>query len=270
MATFIPAHRGGEGPPLLLIHGFCDTWRTWELVLERLERRHEVLAITLPGHAGGPPLPEPLTDAALIDATERILDEHGFGSGHIAGNSLGALIALQLAARGRAQTVTAFAPAGGWAMHDTSWRQLLDYQATMQEGAVAAAARAEELVSTRRGRRFLTATITTNFEHIPPRVLVNQLRAAAACAGAARMIAHARTGGWQLDAERIECPVRIVWGTADKLLPWPGAAARYRREWLPVADYVELSGIGHCPQLDVPLETCELITGFTGAGAARR
>jgi pimeloyl-ACP methyl ester carboxylesterase len=37
-------------------HGFTDTWRTWELVLPELERRHEVLAPTLLGHAGGPPL----------------------------------------------------------------------------------------------------------------------------------------------------------------------------------------------------------------------
>jgi pimeloyl-ACP methyl ester carboxylesterase len=53
---FTPAHRGGEGPPLLCLHGFTDTWRTWELVLPALERRHDVLAPTLLGHAGGPPL----------------------------------------------------------------------------------------------------------------------------------------------------------------------------------------------------------------------
>ena len=60
----------------------------------------------------------------------------------------------------------------------------------------------------------------------------------------------------------IRCPVRVVWGTADRLLPWPVAALRYRRDWLPHADWIELDGIGHCPQLDVPLETAELILGF--------
>jgi pimeloyl-ACP methyl ester carboxylesterase len=70
--------------------------------------------------------------------------------------------------------------------------------------------------------------------------------------------------GWTLDAEKIPCPVRIVGGTEDRLLPWPSAAARYREDWLPQADWVFLVGVGHCPQLNVPLETAELIVGFTG------
>ena len=55
--------------------------------------------------------------------------------------------------------------------------------------------------------------------------------------------------------------MRIVWGTADKLLPWPRAAVRYRTE-LPQADWVLLDEIGHCPQLDVPVEAAQLILGF--------
>ena len=49
-------------------------------------------------------------------------------------------------------------------------------------------------------------------------------------------------------------------GAADRILPWPQAAARFREDWLPQADWVVLDG--HCPQLDVPLETGELILGF--------
>ena len=69
--------------------------------------------------------------------------------------------------------------------------------------------------------------------------------------------------GYDLDAEKIACPVRMVWGTEDKLLPWPTAAIRYREDWLPNADYVVLDDVGHSPQLDVPLETAQLILGFT-------
>jgi len=65
------------------------------------------------------------------------------------------------------------------------------------------------------------------------------------------------------DAARIGCPVGVVWGTEDRILPWPSAAARFREDWLPHADWVELDGVGHCPQLDVPLETAQLALGFT-------
>jgi pimeloyl-ACP methyl ester carboxylesterase len=47
------------------------------------------------------------------------------------------------------------------------------------------------------------------------------------------------------------------------VLPWPSSAARYRDDWLPHADWVELDDVGHCPQLDMPLETAQLILEFT-------
>ena len=62
ISRFTAAHRGGSGTPLVGLHGFTDTWRTWELALPTLERRHDVLAPTLIGHAGGPPLDGPVDD----------------------------------------------------------------------------------------------------------------------------------------------------------------------------------------------------------------
>ena len=56
--------------------------------------------------------------------------------------------------------------------------------------------------------------------------------------------------------------MRIVWGTADRILPWPRAAERWRAEF-PQADWVELDGVGHGAQLDVPLLAAQLILGFT-------
>src|SRR3954462_2053846 len=98
-------------------------WRTWELVLPALERRHDVLAVTLAGHAGGPPLAGDAGDAgdaALADAVERAMDDAGFETAHLVVNSLGGWIALQLAVRERARSVVALAPAGGWAPGDDS------------------------------------------------------------------------------------------------------------------------------------------------------
>jgi pimeloyl-ACP methyl ester carboxylesterase len=259
---FTPSRRGGTGSPLLCLHGFMDTWRTWELVLPMLERRRDVLALTLPGHAGGPSIERTVSTDAFVDAVERSMDAAGLELAHLVGNSLGGYVAFQLAARGRAASVVAFAPAGGWAPGDVSYADLLRAQWELHAQAKAAAARAEAFVATPQGRRGATELITTNFEHIPADLLAHQMLGTASCKAAGPLIENALTEGWTLDAEQITCPVRIVWGTADKLLPWPQAAARYRNE-LPHADWVLLDGIGHCPQLDVPVEAAHLILGHT-------
>ena len=245
------------------MHGFTDTWRTWELVLPALERRHDVLAPTLPGHAGGPPIEGEITDRLIADAVEQAMDDAGFVTAHIVGNSLGGFVALQLAARGRADSVVALAPAGGWAEYDDAYRETMEYFITVQELLKTAVPQADSIVSTAEGRRRATEYFTTNFEHIPAELIVHLMRGSASCDAVGPMIDFALREGWHLDAERITCPVRVVWGTADRILEWPAAAARFLNDWLPDADWVELEGIGHCPQLDVPLETAELVTGFT-------
>ena len=150
LSTFTPFHRGGSGPPLVCLHGFTDTWRTWELVLTALERRHDVLAPTLLGHAGGPPIEGEFTEPMIADAVERAMDAAGFETAHVAGNSLGGYVALQLAARGRAESVVALAPAGGWARGDESFKDTLGFYGTMQELVRAAAPHADAIVATAR------------------------------------------------------------------------------------------------------------------------
>jgi pimeloyl-ACP methyl ester carboxylesterase len=247
---------------MVCLHGFTDTWRTWELVLPALERRHDVLAPTLSGHAGGPLLPAELGELTLVDAIERQMDEAGFETAHLAGNSLGGYLALQLAARGRARSVVALAPAGGWAPGDDAFHATLDHFTTMQQQLEAAAPHADAIVSTAEGRRRASAHMVERCDHIPPELLAHAMRGAAACSAVEPLTALALRQGWPLDPAQVTCPVRFVWGTDDRLLAWPSAAARYRG-WFPQADWIELEGVGHCPQLDVPLETAQLILGLS-------
>ncbi|HXR11519.1 MAG TPA: alpha/beta fold hydrolase [Gaiellaceae bacterium] len=259
--TFTLSHRGGSGPPLLCVHGFVDTWRTWELVLPALEERHDVLAPTLPGHAGGPAPAGSLDE--VVDALEAAMDEAGFTTAHVVGNSLGGYLALRLAVRGRARSVVALAPAGGWADGDPLLREThVPHFTTLQQQSQAAAPHIDAIVRTAAGRRRVTDLITSHYEHIPAELIAHQILGVAACDAVGSMLDAALRDGWPLDAERIACPVRIVWGTDDRILPWPSAAARYLAD-LPTADWVELDGVGHCPQLDVPLDTAQLVLGLT-------
>ena len=75
----------------------------------------------------------PVARGTIPDALERALDEAGIRTAHLVGNSLGGYVALQLAARGRARSVVALAPAGGWAVGDESYKETLSHFITMQE-----------------------------------------------------------------------------------------------------------------------------------------
>jgi pimeloyl-ACP methyl ester carboxylesterase len=255
VSEFTPCHRGGAGSPLVLLHGFLDTWRSWALVLPALERHHDVLALTLPGHAGGPPFAD-----RLVDDLERVLDEAGIDTARVAGNSLGGYLALELGVRGRADAVIAFAPAGGWAEGDGLVAEMLERQREVHRTTRAAAPFARAITATVAGRRRVTGLLVEHDEHLSPRLVAHLLRGAARC-DAQRMLDAAAVADWSLDAERLTCPVRIVWGASDRVLPWPRAAVRFQQA-LPHADWVIVDGVGHVPHLDVPVEAAQLILGF--------
>lgn len=260
---FTPHHRGGEGPPLVLLHGFTGTWHAWEPVLNRLETKHSVFAPTLPAHAGGPQLEGSPSVAKMIDGVERILDQAGIGKAHIVGNSLGGFIALSLAARQRAETVTALAPAGGWPDGDPALGKTMEFFQRTQQMIRAVAPYADAIAADPKRRAQAMQFVTERPAVMEPGLVVRTILGAAGCRDAVELARMAALDPWELDAATIGCPARIVWGTADRILFWPRAATRFQ-EALPHADWVILDEVGHCPQLDVPLETAELILGITG------
>src|SRR5690606_31295270 len=96
----------GSGDPLLLLHGFMLSPHCWEQTATLLGSHCEVFAPALAGHWGGPEVTGEVVDiAALADEVERQLDEMGWRTCHIAGNSLGAWVGVELARRDRARTL---------------------------------------------------------------------------------------------------------------------------------------------------------------------
>ena len=191
------------------------------------------------------------------------MDEAGFETAHIVGNSLGGYVALQLAARGRARTVVALAPAGGWA-GDESYKDLLAFQTTLIEQASAAAPHAEAILAVAGGPAPRDAVHHDQLRAHPGRAA----RAPAARRGGVRGGAGADR---QRAARRLEPRPRAHHLSGADRVGHRGPAARRGRlpprasapTGCPHADWVELEGVGHSPQLDVPLETAQLILGFT-------
>lgn len=97
---------GGEGPPWVLLHGRGNAASTWFPLWPALARTHRVLALDLPGFGSSTPPPGPLRTAedglrAFVEPVEAVLTALAPGPMTLVGHSLGGLVALELALRGR-------------------------------------------------------------------------------------------------------------------------------------------------------------------------
>ncbi len=102
--------------PLLLIHGLGASRSVWDPVVPALALERDVIALDLPGFGAAPSLPEGVepTALALAEALREQLLARGIESAHVAGNSLGGWVGLELGRIGAARSVTCLSPAGLW------------------------------------------------------------------------------------------------------------------------------------------------------------
>jgi pimeloyl-ACP methyl ester carboxylesterase len=89
---------GGDGPPLLLLHGLGGALSNWVELAPLLARHHRVLAADLPGHGRSEPLPGAPDLDDFAETVRRLAEHEGLLPTAIVGHSAGGLIALRLAA----------------------------------------------------------------------------------------------------------------------------------------------------------------------------
>jgi pimeloyl-ACP methyl ester carboxylesterase len=260
-----PSHRAGTGTPLLLLHGIGAIWRAWSPVLPYLEPHHDVIVPTLHGHAGGPPLDsqEAPSVQALVDGIEEELDRLGLQKVHIAGNSLGGWIGIELARRGRAQSLVLLSPAGAWRSHRRL--RVTAHGVRLSLGALARySSKAEAIVERRPLRWALLAGQVAHPHRVPQESLVTYIQASG-CSPAVDPLLRVlhRNPVESLPADR-DYPVRLVWAERDRVLPFKhfGSAMLER---LPGAELIMLSGVGHVPMSDDPARVADLILEVTRA-----
>jgi len=250
-------HREGEGPPLVLLHGVGHHWQAWEPVIGLLVHEFDVIACDSPGFGHSAPLAagiEP-TIPAYADAFEWFFAELGLERPHLAGNSMGGAIALELA-RGRAvRSVSAFSPAGFWTPAELRFCQL-SLRALAQTPAVARPA-LEALARTRRGRIALFSQTFGYPARLPADEAVATLRDAWASPAFVGALDAFRRYRFAAPEQLHSTPVTIAWGRRDRLLPYRLQAPR-ARALLPWATHVTL-GAGHVPFYDDPAAVAEVV-----------
>ncbi|MGQ0623826.1 MAG: alpha/beta fold hydrolase [Sporichthyaceae bacterium] len=260
-APITDSYQGGSGSPLVLLHGINGSWRIWRPVLAGLEERHAVFAPTLIGHRGGPELaPGPNGISPIADDLEARLDAAGIARAHLVGNSLGGWLALELAARGRATSVVAFAPAGTYSK-DRDLRRV----GTLLKMAKRSAGNksVHKLMANPRYRKVLLRSAMERADLIPAEDMMGMSLDLQACTMLDGLLASlAVTGPTRALAIPCDTPVRIVWPVKDRTIPF----TRYGQPWtevIPHAELIMVSGVGHVPMYDNPTLVVRTILEFT-------
>jgi pimeloyl-ACP methyl ester carboxylesterase len=240
--------RRGSGEPLVLIHPLGAELVVWEPVLERLARDRDVIAVDLPGFGGSRPLSSGAAapPRMLARSVASFLDELGLGRVHVAGNSLGGWVALELAKANRALSVAGLCTAG-------LWRRPLGPRPGRDIRRVGRALLPvlPALLRSAAGRRLVLRGSVARPERVPPhaatRLVRSYLRSPGYEGANSAMRAEVFAG-----VEDIRVPVTLAWAEHDRVVARP-------RTRVPDWRTVILHGCGHIPTWDDPDQVARLL-----------
>lgn len=226
---------GGSGPVLVLLHGAGDQAGTWLHAVRALAKVRTLVVPDLAGHGDSAPGSGPIPMDAVVQGLEAVLDTVLAGrTATLAGNSLGAWLAMLLARRhpGRFDRVVAV---NGGPLRGINERVGL-------------------LPTTRAEARETVAQLRdASSPAIPDPVLDDLVRQSASSPLARLAAARESMEPWLLepaDLAGLTLPVRLVWGASDRLLDLD--YAERVRAALPDAALIVIQACGHIPQQEAP------------------
>ncbi|MGV1037278.1 MAG: alpha/beta fold hydrolase [Candidatus Nanopelagicales bacterium] len=255
----------GDGPPLLLIHGLGSSRTIWRGLADELAQNFTTIAVDLPGHGESgwlSPAPDEFSPADHAEAVKPLIDEFG-GVVHVAGNSMGGWVGLEMAANGWAASLTGLCSAGleiePWTSRSDELvlrRRLARVLGPVLAPATGLVARTPAL------RSIIMKDATADFDSLDPSVLVDAAEAMREARGFYpshdALLNHLFTRSDQIGAD---VPVSVVWGVQDTLLP----PDRQLRSAPPAhAEWIVLDDCAHVPMWDQPERTVEIIKATAG------
>jgi pimeloyl-ACP methyl ester carboxylesterase len=258
----------GDGPPLVLLHGFADSADTWRLLLDRLRKQgRAAVALDMPGFGAADhldperPVLEQLDD--FVDAAVEHWASQDGGSVVLAGNSLGGTAAMRAAERDEADRIAGLVPIAPAGLEMPTWfaaiqgaplvKAMLSSPvpvppATLQR-AMGSTYRVLAFASPRRADAGVVNAFTS---HMRTREDLARI------IGTGSRLMPEIKAPFQL--ERVRCPVLVVWGERDRMVFSKGAELIVAA--LPETRVELLPRCGHCPQIEEPDRLAELLSGF--------
>ncbi|MGV9663399.1 alpha/beta fold hydrolase [Nocardia niigatensis] len=258
--TKLNHHRTGSGDPLVLVHGVGSHWQVWEPIIGTLAESFDVIAVDLPGFGDTAPLAH-TTVSTLSDALAEFLAAEGIENPHLAGNSMGGGIVLDLAARGLARSVTAFSPIAFWDTSGRVWCQQALGRAKQLTKVLHPAVPA--LLGNTVGRSAFLGLVFGKPWAIDARVAVDTVEGLLGAEGFDAALASFTDFRLPDRSAFDDIPITIAWGNRDILLTYATQSRRARAE-LPGARHVTLRGSGHTPFYDDPAACARLLLNQLG------
>lgn len=211
---------GGEGPPLVLVHGLAGAAANWVELAPALAGTHRVLVPELPGHGGSSPLPAAPTLSPFADRVALVAEREGMLPAPVVGHSMGGVVALRMALR-RPADVSALVLAGVAGISSSRRRSEIAL-------AVASVVRPARLAAPHRGRigrsPLLKRAVFGRWEVSDP--VAFSPRAVDGFLSGPALHTDVDSAGWALvaddprpDLDRLSCPTLVLWGARDRLIP---------------------------------------------------
>jgi pimeloyl-ACP methyl ester carboxylesterase len=259
---------GGEGSPLILVHGLGGAAANWTELVPRLVRRHRLLVPDLPGHGGSTALPAVAGLEPFADRVALVADREGMLPAPVVGHSLGGMVVLRMALRQPDDfPALVLAAAAGLSIGNVWGRNLLSVFSTIRPGRLAARYRS------RVSRSPLLRRLVFGFVSVAdPAGLTDE----AVEGFLAAHLLHTDVGSaWRAlraddpreELEAIRCPVLVLWGAEDLQLPLDDAFEYTRRLR---ARLRVIPGCGHLLIGERPQACDRAIEDFLGNGSLER
>ncbi len=244
------------------MHGLGSRKEAYAPVIEAVSGERETIAVDFPGFGASPPDDSGPSVEGLAERMTAFFGELGLERPHVAGNSLGGGVALELARRGAVSSATAFSPAGFWGGAGGGWmsgvlgmsRKLGESGRDRFSDRARAHASRPGLALVSSGRPFA----------LPAEEVLAIVDAGVEAPGFDAVRKSLRRYRFRDPAELDGTRLTVAWGRRDVLLPF-ATQSRRARAMLPGARHVSLPGCGHVPFHDDP-EACArvLLAGSSG------
>ena len=265
-----PIHLG-SGEPMILLHPFMMSQNVWKKVAPKIADtgRYEVFAPTMAGHSGGPKGGWFLDTNELADHVEYQLDALGWPTAHVVGNSLGGWTAFELERRGRARTLTAIAPAGGWRHWSPVKFEIVGKFLMGAPVYVVVKLFKERALRLPFARWLAHFPISASPEGLSDEDMHDIIDNVANCPAYYQLLVKSLLLPGLMELADTTVPTHLVTCEKDRVLPHPRYTRHFTDQMPEITQVTTLDGVGHIPMFEAPDRIADVILSFVDKYAGK-